>query len=1394
MPLSPARWRKASESEFPWERDALQYLADQLPDREPVRLWSNFEFVSADGHLNEVDALVLTSKGLFLIEIKSRPARRLSGDAYTWTWVDGTRSIETDNPLVLADRKAKRIASLLSPYERRDNVRLPFIETLVFCSAAGLDVDLPPNLALRVFARDRLHADGSVAAPGIIQALTAPAVGPRGADRPVDTALATALARYLDRAGVCRARSARRINGYKLGDRLADGPLYQDFVATHPALKLTRRVRLYPNPHGAAQELRTTIRRAAEREFRALENITHPSLLKPTEFVDSEFGPSLLYDFDPTSLRLDYFIRRRQDTLSLETRVHLVRQIAEALAFAHEHRRLHRSLSPQCVLVRDVDSDRPSIQLMNWQLAAYVGEPGTSIPSVLGPTQHVSQLVEDAQVVYLAPEANRPGELTEAADVFSLGAVAYFVLTGQPPAATALDLAEKLRRGGLLLSDAIDAPAVMLSEVVRDATAGAIANRLDGVDDVLAGLDLWEEQVTTPDIPRLNPADAQRGDKLEGGFEVEKRLGKGATAVALQVLHGDEHLVLKVALGPEYSERVREEGEVLHKLHHPNIVGIREVRDFEGQTALVLELAGDRTLARILRDEGRLSLDFLERFGRDLLDALDYLEQKGIWHRDIKPENVGVAPLGRGDKLHLVLYDFSLSRTPVEQFRAGTPGYLDPFIPLRRPPRYDLHAERFAAAVTLYEMATGRLPAWGDGSDPAQLDCEVTVDTDLMDAPVRETLAAFFRRALARDASTRFDNAEEMRRAWSTVFAVQPQAVITVQPTPEIPFALDESKVAAATLETPIDQLGLSVRAVNALERLGCSTLREMLLTPVAQVFAMRGVGNKTRRELGQAFERYQQRFAGQELAVVSAQAPIDEATASLDTIAGRLTTAKEREPGTAADIIRQLLGLAGDVTSVPSQTEIARRVNVTRAYVSLVLQKPRNRWGKDPLVTAIRRELNDLLVASGGVVGVSEAATALMERRGSTEQGEARLRRAVAVLRAGVEAEGALREPRFTLQRRQGRVLLSSDPAAAAYAFALGEEADALASADVLLPAARVIEQLRTVRAPDGCVFEAGRLVRLAAIASRQAAASPRLELYPRGMPALRAAKLASHLAPAIAAGGQSEVLAVDEVQRRVAGRFPDAEPLPGRPELDDVLEQAEWNTEWDQGALAGRGGYRSKTQAGVTTSSATIVWQPTFVVPRLPDDEGAAAARRFDERLRAAVEQGGFLLLTVPPKYLARAERELVRQYDVRPWSVERSLLDAMKAKAASGRVAWDVVIRADAEPHGSVAWRNLQGLVRQAMVAAAATLPSAAPPALMTSAGLLARYGQMPWVSDVALQAGRPNGIHGAWLLVPWDDPGKSPSLDGEAIPVLPAQRVHIPDGWLANRHRAGRETSV
>ena len=98
------------------------------------------------------------------------------------------------------------------------------------------------------------------------------------------------------------------------------------------------------------------------------------------------------------------------------------------------------------------------------------------------------------------------------------------------------------------------------------------------------------------------------------------------------------------------------------------------------------------------------------------------------------------------------MFDFSLANTPADDIRAGTPQYRDPFLSLRKLPRWDAYAERFAAAMTLHEMATGQLPTWGDGqSDPALIDDEVSVDAELFDPAIREALTGFFRTALARD-------------------------------------------------------------------------------------------------------------------------------------------------------------------------------------------------------------------------------------------------------------------------------------------------------------------------------------------------------------------------------------------------------------------------------------------------------------------------------------------------------------------------------------------------------------------------------------------------------------------------------------------------------------------
>jgi len=66
------RWIQVTPSSFAWERAALDWVRARLPDADPWRAWANFELVDDHG-VAEVDLLVLSPAGLWVIEIKSRP-------------------------------------------------------------------------------------------------------------------------------------------------------------------------------------------------------------------------------------------------------------------------------------------------------------------------------------------------------------------------------------------------------------------------------------------------------------------------------------------------------------------------------------------------------------------------------------------------------------------------------------------------------------------------------------------------------------------------------------------------------------------------------------------------------------------------------------------------------------------------------------------------------------------------------------------------------------------------------------------------------------------------------------------------------------------------------------------------------------------------------------------------------------------------------------------------------------------------------------------------------------------------------------------------------------------------------------------------------------------------
>ncbi len=202
--------------------------------------------------------------------------------------------------------------------------------------------------------------------------------------------------------------------------------------------------------------------------------------------------------------------------------------------------------------------------------------------------------------------------------------------------------------------------------------------------------------------------------------------------------------------------------------------------------------------------------------------------------------------------------DFSLSRAPADQLHVGTRPYLDPFLdPQFGRKRWDLASDRFAAAMVLHEMAAGTLPYWGSrNTDPRFTDAEVSVDRDASrkKSPSHSPSCSSARSDAKRRSGSTRPTTWSAHGSGSSKHSTSPPRM----PKRNSTRVLQRAK---ATRETPVVALGLSARAVNALDRESALTVADFLaLSPLA-INSMRGVGVETRRELVDAHRELRHRL-----------------------------------------------------------------------------------------------------------------------------------------------------------------------------------------------------------------------------------------------------------------------------------------------------------------------------------------------------------------------------------------------------------------------------------------------------------------------------------------------------------------------------------------------------
>ncbi len=209
---------------------------------------------------------------------------------------------------------------------------------------------------------------------------------------------------------------------------------------------------------------------------------------------------------------------------------------------------------------------------------------------------------------------------------------------------------------------------------------------------------------------------------LEPSYEVIREIGHGGTSVVYLARERASNaevaikLIRSKYLGDEEAMgRFAREARFLERLVHPNIVRVRDVLELgDAGLALVMAHVAGRTLKELIREDGRLEPNRVERFTRDIARALGAAHAMGIVHRDVKPENVFVDPEDRP-----LLADFGLARSMTGDSQLtmagvaiGTPAYMPP--EQIEGASLDARGDIYSLGLVAWEMLTGHRPWEGE--------------------------------------------------------------------------------------------------------------------------------------------------------------------------------------------------------------------------------------------------------------------------------------------------------------------------------------------------------------------------------------------------------------------------------------------------------------------------------------------------------------------------------------------------------------------------------------------------------------------------------------------------------------------------------------------------------
>jgi len=198
---------------------------------------------------------------------------------------------------------------------------------------------------------------------------------------------------------------------YQLLEELGSGAMGVVYLCVDPQLARPVAVKVMRESEYMTPEERDRFRERFRHEAEAAGRMSHPDIVQ-------------IYDIGPSFLVMEFLegkslaaLMREGASLAVRQVASIVMRVADAVDYAHRHGIVHRDIKPaNIMLLNDA-----SVKVMDFGVARLESSTLTAAGTVVG------------SVRYMAPEQMMGQRVDGRADVFSLAAVAYELLTGRPP-------------------------------------------------------------------------------------------------------------------------------------------------------------------------------------------------------------------------------------------------------------------------------------------------------------------------------------------------------------------------------------------------------------------------------------------------------------------------------------------------------------------------------------------------------------------------------------------------------------------------------------------------------------------------------------------------------------------------------------------------------------------------------------------------------------------------------------------------------------------------------------------------------------------------------------------------------------------------------------------------